>query len=96
MKLVNSVRLESIDEGPERRAARLDAEGLDGINMRNQDWNGGLVTLFHRFGITAFAWDMQFEHHLRPAFRMGIDAVYSDHVDRMIDAFRAELGNPTP
>lgn len=95
VKLVNSVRLHSIDEGPERRAARLAAERIDGINMRNQDWNGGLVTLFHRFELTAFAWDMQFEHHLRPAFRMGIDAVYSDHVDRMVDAFRSELGNPT-
>ncbi len=91
VKLVDSTRLHLIDEGPERRAARLAAEGIDGINLRNQDWNGGLVTLFHRFGRTAFAWDLQFEHHLRPAFRMGIDAVYSDHVDRMHTSFHTEL-----
>lgn len=94
VRLVNSTRLAKIDEGPERRAARLAAAGVDGVNLRNLDWNGGLVALFHRFDRTAFSWDLQFEHHLRPAFRMGIDAVYSDHVDRMYEAFRAELGAP--
>ena len=94
VKLVDSTRLARIAEGPERRAARLADEGIDGVNLRNQDWNGGLVALFHRFGRTAFAWDLQFEHHLRPAYRMGIDGVYSDHVDRMYESFRAELGTP--
>lgn len=94
IRLVNSTRLERIAEGTERRAARLADEGIDGINLRNLDWNGGLVALFHRFDRTAFSWDLQFEHHLRPAYRMGIDGVYSDHVDRMYEAFRAELGTP--
>jgi glycerophosphoryl diester phosphodiesterase len=96
VKLVDSTRLQRIEEGPERRAARLAAEGIDGINLRNLDWNGGLVTLFHRFGRTAFSWDLQFEHHLRPTLRMGIDAVYSDHVDRMVESYRAELGEGPP
>jgi glycerophosphoryl diester phosphodiesterase len=94
VKLVDSTRLEKIREGPERRAAELSRLGIDGINMHHTDWNGGLVVLFHRFGRTAFGWDMQFEHVLRPAFRMGLDGVFSDHVDVMIDAFRAELGRP--
>ncbi|MFP5489228.1 MAG: hypothetical protein ACLGHQ_13090, partial [Acidimicrobiia bacterium] len=94
IRLVNSTRLAKIAEGPERRAARLADAGIDGINLRNPDWNGGLVALFHRFERTAFSWDLQFEHHLRPAYRMGIDAVYSDHVDRMYEAFKAELGSP--
>lgn len=92
VKLVDSTRLQRIDEGPERRAARLADEGIDGVNMHRQDWNGGLVALFHRFGRTAFAWDLQHEHELRPVLRMGIDAVYSDYPDRMVDAFRIELG----
>ncbi len=94
VKLVDSTRLERIAEGPERRAARLSEHGIDGINMRGPDWNGGLVALFHRFELTAFSWDLQHEHQLRPTLRMGIDAVYSDHVDRMVEAFRAELGSP--
>jgi glycerophosphoryl diester phosphodiesterase len=92
VKLVESTRLHRIKEGPERRAATLSARGLDGINLHHSDWNGGLVALFHRFGLTAFGWDMQFEHVLRPALRMGLDAVYSDHVDVMVDAYRAEIG----
>ncbi len=93
VKLVDSTRLQRIREGPERRAATLAERGIDGINMHHSDWNGGLVTLFHRFKRTAFGWDMQHEHILRPAFRMGLDGVFSDHVDVMVDAYKAELGD---
>ncbi|MCU1396837.1 MAG: putative phosphodiesterase [Ilumatobacteraceae bacterium] len=93
-KLVDSTRLGRIKEGAERRAATLANEGIHAINMHHSDWNGGLVTLFHRFERVAIAWDLQFEHVLRPMFRMGIDGVHSDWVDRMMDAYRAELGAP--
>ena len=93
-KLVDSTRLARIKEGPERRAAVLASEGIDAINMHHTDWNGGLAALFHRFERIAFGWDMQHEAVLRPAFRMGLDGVYSDYVDRMLDAYRAELGDP--
>lgn len=92
VKLVDSTRLQRIREGPERRAAILAERGIDGVNLHHSDWNGGLVTLFHRFDRTAFGWDMQFEHVLRPALRMGLDGLFSDHVDVMVDAYRAELG----
>lgn len=94
VRLLESTRLAKIKEGPERRAADLAAAGLDGINLHHTDWNGGLVALFHRFGLMAFGWDMQYEHVLRPALRMGLDAVYSDHTDVMVDAYRAEFGAP--
>jgi glycerophosphoryl diester phosphodiesterase len=93
VRLLESTRLAKIKEGPERRAADLAAAGLDGINMHHSDWTGGLVALYHRFGLVAFSWDLQFEHLLRPALRMGVDAVYSDHVDVMMDAYRAEFGS---
>ena len=92
VKLVDSTRLQRISEGPERRAAILAGHGIDGVNLHHSDWNGGLVTLFHRFERTAFGWDMQHEHILRPALRMGLDGVFSDHVDVMVDAYKAELG----
>ena len=95
VRLVDSTRLARIKEGPERRAATLATNGIDAVNMHHTDWNGGLVALFHRFDRIAFGWDMQFPEILRAAWRMGLDGVFSDHVDTMIDTYRAELGLPT-
>lgn len=85
-RLVNSVRLNSIREGVEVRCASLANEGIDALNMRIDDWNGGLVTLAHRFSRFAFGWNLQHAHELRNGLRMGLDGVFSDHVDRMVDA----------
>jgi glycerophosphoryl diester phosphodiesterase len=90
VKLVDSTRLERMKEGPERRAALLAEHGVDAVNLRYPDWTGGLTTLFHRFERYTLAWDLQYEHLLRTVLRMGIDGVYSDWVDRMVDAFTAE------
>jgi glycerophosphoryl diester phosphodiesterase len=92
VRLVNSTRLDRLDVGPERRAAQLAEARIDGINLRKDEWNGGLVALFHRFERTAFAWDAQFDHELRPTLLMGVDAVYSDHVDRMMGVFAEVIG----
>lgn len=94
VRLVNSTRLARMKEGPERRAATLSARRIDAINLHHTDWTGGLTTLFHRFQRVCFGWDMQFEHVMRPALRMGIDGIFSDHVDTMVDAFSAEVGTP--
>jgi len=96
IRLLQTTRLERIKGTIERRAEYLARHGIDGINLHRTDWTGGLVALFHRFELVAFGWDMQHEHELREGLRMGLDAVYSDHVDRMSDAFRGEIGNPLP
>jgi len=84
--LVDSTRLRLMRHGPERRAAQLAEAGIDAVNLHHSDWSGGLTTLFHRFGRLAFAWDAQHERVLREVVRMGIDGVYSDHVDRLVEA----------
>jgi glycerophosphoryl diester phosphodiesterase len=89
VRLVDSTRLGRIKEGPERRAATLAGAGIDAVNMHHLDWTGGLVTLFHRFEVLAFGWDAQLPRVLAELVDMGIDAVYSDHVDRMVDAVGA-------
>ena len=61
--------------------------------MHQSDWTGGLTTLFHRFDRYALAWDLQHERVLHDGFRMGVDGVFSDWVDRMMEAFRAEIGS---
>jgi glycerophosphoryl diester phosphodiesterase len=89
VRLVDSTRLDRIKEGPERRAATLAAKGIDGINMHHLDWTGGLTTLFHRFGVLAFGWDAQSPRVLAELLDSGIDGVFSDHVDRMVEAVTA-------
>jgi glycerophosphoryl diester phosphodiesterase len=88
-RLVNSTRLARIPEGVERRVATLRERGIDALNMHHTDWTGGLAVLAHRFERFAFGWDMQQPRHLAAALNMGLDAVYSDHVERMIAAFAA-------
>ena len=87
-KLVDSTGLQRIKEGAERRAATLAAQGIDALNMHHRDWSGGLVALLHRFDRVAFGWDMQEPHILERGLRMGLDGVYSDYPDRMMDAYR--------
>jgi glycerophosphoryl diester phosphodiesterase len=93
IRLLQTTRFDRIKEPLERRADHLARHGIDGINLHRTDWNGGLVALFHRFGLHTFGWDMQQEHELRDGLRMGLDAVYSDRVDVMTDAFREEIGS---
>lgn len=91
VKLVDSTRLRRITEGPERRAATLASVGIDALNMHWSDWNSGLVTLLHRFDRFAFAWDCQQERALSLTFAYGVDAVYSDHVDRLMEAHAHQI-----
>lgn len=84
MHLVHSVRRRKIDIPLERHASQLAELGIGVVNMHRSDWTQGLVGLFHRFGIQAFAWDAQEVRHLRELLAMDVDGVYSDHVARMV------------
>ncbi len=95
-KLVDSTRLSRMKEGPERRAATLRQQGIDAVNLHHSDWNGGMVALFHRFERASFGWDMQEPHILQAGLRMGLDGVYSDWVDRMIEVYHTEIGQLPP
>ena len=88
VRLVDSTRLKRMKEGPERRAATLADVGIDAVNMHASDWTGGLTTLFHRFDRFAFGWDAQHPRVMLALLAMGIDAIYSDHVDRMVEALQ--------
>jgi glycerophosphoryl diester phosphodiesterase len=60
-------------------------KGIDAVNMHHSDWNGGLTTLFHRFDRFALGWDAQFARVIDELLRIGIDGVYSDHVDVLME-----------
>ena len=86
VRLVDSTRLRFMRHGAERRAAQLSEAGIDAVNLHESDWTGGLTTLFHRFKVLTFGWDAQFERVLDNLLSFGIDGLYSDHVDRMMEA----------
>ena len=86
VRLVDSTFVGYMEGGPERRAAALAEARIDAVNLHHSEWNGGLTTLFHRFGVLCFGWDAQHERILDALLEAGIDAVYSDHVDRLTDA----------
>jgi glycerophosphoryl diester phosphodiesterase len=82
--LVHSTRKDRLDVPIERHAARLAERGVDAMNMHHTEWTAGLVSLFHRFGLAAFAWDAQEVRHLRAMLQIGIDALYCDDPVRMV------------
>jgi glycerophosphoryl diester phosphodiesterase len=86
--LVHSTRLSAMLKGPERHAAHLRDVGISTVNMPFPDWNGGLVTLFHRFDILCFGWNLQYPEVLTTGLRMGLDGIFSDWPDRASDAAR--------
>ena len=83
VRLVNSTTLEHVKEGPERRIATLSEVGVDAFNMHFSEWNEALVSLCHRFKIRSFAWDAQEERQIKWLLSIGIDGIFSDHVERM-------------
>jgi glycerophosphoryl diester phosphodiesterase len=85
VKLVHSRRRQHIEAPIERHAADLAAAGIDTMNLHHSEWTAGLVALFHRFDVRAFAWDVQQVRHLRSMLRIEVDAVYCDRVDRMVN-----------
>lgn len=92
VRLVHSTRLDRVDGGAERHASVLFEAGIDAVNFRAPDWTGGLTTLYHRFGIHCFGWDAHLERVSEELLDMGCDAIFSNHVDRMLAARRLVYG----
>ena len=78
-------------------AAHLDeflAGGGSAVNLRRRRWSRELVDLVHDAGLLAFAWDVQSVRRIRALLALGVDAVYCDHVDRMVAALGGALSSP--
>lgn len=80
---VHSTRKDRLDVPIERHAARLAEHGVAAMNLHHTEWTAGLVSLFHRFDVRAFAWDAQEVRHVRAMLRIGVDAVYGDDPYRL-------------
>jgi glycerophosphoryl diester phosphodiesterase len=92
LHLVDSTRIARIGEGPAQRAATLAGAGVDAVNLHRRDWSQDVVDAFHDHGLAAFAWDVQRGRLVAALIAMGIDAVYSDHVETMMSAIATPGG----
>lgn len=92
--LVHSTRIARLRDGVERHCDFLRNSGIGTLNLHHTEWNGGNVVLCHRFGLQAFAWDVQHREHIDAVLAMGVDGLYSDHVDVMTECLAAMVGAP--
>ena len=83
VRLVDSTRAARMKTPVPERAARMRTLGIDALNLHGSEWSAPLVGALHAEGRLAFSWDLQHERDLQAALALGVDAVYSDHVDRM-------------
>jgi glycerophosphoryl diester phosphodiesterase len=69
-------------------AAARDA-GVEAINARWMWWKRAIVDEVHDAGMLAFGYDAQRRSSLDRSLSIGLDAVFSDHVSRMLAAIAA-------
>lgn len=84
VRLVDSTRAKHMRTPARERAERMAALRIDAINLHESDWTPDLVDAFHARGRFALGWDAQDEAALGRLITLGLDGVYSDHVDRMM------------
>lgn len=78
--------------GPYLRQVR--GGGGDAVSLRRRRWTADLVRQVHAAGLLAFGWDAQTARRLRALLELGCDAVYSDHVDRLVVAVAEHRRRP--
>jgi glycerophosphoryl diester phosphodiesterase len=91
-RLVQSTRRKQIPEGLPARAAGLRSFGIDALNLQVRDWDGPGVEEVHAAGLLAFGWDAQSARDIEHGLELGLDGLYSDHVDRLMAAI--DSGRP--
>jgi glycerophosphoryl diester phosphodiesterase len=83
VKLVDSTSTAHMSTPGPERARRMERHGIDALNLHHTQWTAEWVRAMGERGRLVFAWDLQAPADLRAALDLGMDAVYSDHVDRM-------------
>jgi glycerophosphoryl diester phosphodiesterase len=89
VRLVSDTRAMHLGHGWPAHLREVREAGGAAINLRRRRWSKGLVDIVHEAGLLAFGWDAQSTRRIRSLLALGCDAVYSDHVDRMVAALRA-------
>lgn len=85
VKLVTDLRWRDALMHAETVIPLLAEQTVDAVNLRHGRWTRRLVRLVHESGMLAFAWDVNHRWTRRYVLRVGVDALYSDHVDLLDD-----------
>lgn len=83
-RLVASVKRRRVHTDAACAPETLAASGIDALNLRGDTWTPGLIDRCHSLGLLAFAWNVQPTWQMRLLRSWGIDALYSDHTDRLV------------
>jgi glycerophosphoryl diester phosphodiesterase len=75
--------------GQQRRLHAAKETGIDAVNARWMWWRESLVEQVHALGLLAFGYDAQQAVSIRRCVEVGLDGIFSDHVDRMHAAVRS-------
>lgn len=86
VRLVSDTRPSHLTAGWPAHLTAVREGGGAAINLRRRRWSRALVESVHEAGLLAFGWDAQSARRIRTLLALGCDAVYSDHVDRMVRA----------
>lgn len=89
VRLVNStdVRAIAADGGIDAYAAVLCGLGVDALNLRAREWTpprAAIAVALHAYRVAAFGWDAQSTRTLTRLAGYGLDALYSDHLGRLV------------
>jgi glycerophosphoryl diester phosphodiesterase len=82
--LVESTNVHWISEGLDARLEALGDAGIDAINLPGAQWDARMVEQVHQAGRRAFGWNAQSTEQIRRLVDLGLDGIYSDHVDRLM------------
>jgi glycerophosphoryl diester phosphodiesterase len=85
-RLVCSTRVAGLPGGLETQVHVLRHAGVDALNLHRRDWTAARVAATHQAGLRAFGWDAQAGAEITRLLALGLDGVFSDHVDRLVAA----------
>ncbi len=83
-RLMLSAQIRTMKQSPEQCVATLRERGIDGLSLRHDEWNGGLVALTHRFERYAFGWGLEYDREVAKVVNTGIDGILGSDVSRMV------------
>jgi glycerophosphoryl diester phosphodiesterase len=87
VRLVCSTKLEP--GGLDVLLSQLVDAGVNALNLRWSSWNEAMVAAVHAAGLLAFGWDAHQSRRVARLLELGVDAIYSDFPDRLVDDIRA-------